>query len=160
MGRMNSVPGDTNSTARGVNPGDQLVRSPGGVPPPIPQRRSRLVGWVMARFAVPVLNQRRIWFAFTVAAVTDAIQLALGPVGWVFIDEALDVVAMILTSATLGFHMLLLPTFVVEMLPVSDMLPTWTGCVAAVVILRKRAQSQPPPLPPPPGPGPSPLLPR
>jgi hypothetical protein len=40
----------------------------------------------------------------------------------------------------LGFHPLLLPTFVVEFLPVADMLPTWTGCVALVVALRKRQQ--------------------
>ena len=103
----------------------------------------RIVHW----FAPPVLTTRRIWFAFTVAAVTDAVQLGLGPVGWFVLDEGLDVVAMILTSAALGFHMLLLPTFVMELIPVADMLPTWTGCTAAVVMLRKRAQTQPPPLP-------------
>lgn len=98
-------------------------------------------------FIAPVLTKRRIWFAFSVAVVTDSIQLFLGPLGWVFLDDGLDVIAMILTSAAIGFHMLLLPTFVIELLPVADMLPTWTGCTAAVVILRKRAQAQPPPLP-------------
>jgi hypothetical protein len=29
---------------------------------------------------------------------------------------------------------------VVEFLPVADLLPTWTGCVALVVALRKRQQ--------------------
>ena len=47
-----------------------------------------------------------------------------------------------LTCAALGFHMLLLPTFVIELVPVADMLPTWTGCTAAVVMLRKRARAQ------------------
>ena len=103
----------------------------------------RIAHW----FVAPVLTRKRIWFAFTVAALTDAIQLGLGPVGWFFLDEGLDVVAMILTSAALGFHMLLLPTFVMELIPVADMLPTWTGCTAAVVMLRKRAQAQAPPLP-------------
>lgn len=98
-------------------------------------------------FIAPVLTKRRIWFAFSVAVITDSIQLFLGPLGWVFLDDGLDVIAMILTSAAIGFHMLLLPTFVIELLPVADMLPTWTGCTAAVVILRKRAQAQPPPLP-------------
>ena len=103
----------------------------------------RIARW----FVVPVLTKRRIWFAFTVAVITDATQLLLGPLGWAFVDEALDVVAMILTSASIGFHMLLLPTFVIELVPLADMLPTWTGCTAAVVMLKKRAQSQPPPLP-------------
>jgi hypothetical protein len=103
----------------------------------------RIARW----FVVPGLTKKRIWFAFAVAVFTDAAQLLLGPLGWAFIDEALDVVAMILTSASIGFHMLLLPTFVIELVPLADMLPTWTGCTAAVVMLKKRAQSQPPPLP-------------
>lgn len=105
----------------------------------------RIAGW----FAVPVLTRRRIWFAFAVSVVTDTLQLAAGPWGWAFLDQGLDVAAMVLTCAALGFHMLLLPTFVIEFIPVADMLPTWTGCTAAVVMLRKRARGQPPPMPPP-----------
>ncbi len=101
-------------------------------------------------FAVPVLTRTRIWFAFAVAVLTDTAQLLLGPFGWAFVDEALDVIAMALTCAALGFHMLLLPTFVIKLIPIADMLPTWTGCTAAVVMLRKRAQAKPPLLPPPP----------
>jgi hypothetical protein len=83
-----------------------------------------------------------------VAVLTDTIQLVLGPFGWMLVDEMLDVMAMILTSAALGFHVLLLPTFVLELIPGPDMLPTWTACTAAVVMLRKRAQRQttPPPI--------------
>lgn len=68
-----------------------------------------------------------------------------------FADELLDVMAMILTWRLIGFHPLLLPTFALEFLPVADMLPTWTGCVAIVVALRKRQQSQ---MSQPPAPGP------
>jgi hypothetical protein len=96
---------------------------------------------------VPVLTRKRIWFAFAVAALTDSAQLLLGPLGWAFVDEGLDVIAMVLTTAAIGFHMLLLPTFVIELVPLADMLPTWTGCTAAVVMLRRKAQAQPPPLP-------------
>ena len=103
----------------------------------------RIARW----FLVPELTKKRIWFAFAVAAVTDSVQLFLGPLGWFFLDEGLDVIAMILTSASIGFHMLLLPTFVIELVPVADMLPTWTGCTAAVVMLRKRERTQPPPIP-------------
>ena len=69
---------------------------------------------------------------------TDLLQLLLGPFGWAFADEALDVAAMILVSRALGFHVMLLPTFALEFLPFTDMLPTWTGCVAVVVALRRR----------------------
>jgi hypothetical protein len=110
--------------------------------------------------AAPVLTRKRIWFAYAVAVVADGIQIALGPFGWALVDQGLDVLAMLLIMAALGFHVLLLPTFVLELLPVSDMLPTWTACTAAVVLLRKRSQSQSPPgsatvvtppaLPPPP----------
>jgi hypothetical protein len=55
---------------------------------------------------------------------------------------------MVLVSALVGFHPLLLPTFVLEFIPLVDMLPTWTGCVAAVVLMRRR-QSVPPPNSPP-----------
>ena len=98
--------------------------------------------------AGPPLTKGRIWFALAVAGFTDFVQIVLGPLGWVFFDELLDVFAMVLTCAALGFHVLLLPTFVLEFIPGPDMLPTWTGCTAAVVMLRKRAQRQaaPPPI--------------
>jgi len=105
--------------------------------------------WISRWLSGPVLTPARICFAFAVAIVTDAIQLFLGPLGWVFVDESLDIIAMVLTSAALGFHMLLLPTFVLELIPGPDMLPTWTACTAAVVMLRKRAQRRkttPPPI--------------
>jgi hypothetical protein len=78
--------------------------------------------------------------AYAIAVTTDVLQLSLGPLGWAFADEILDVAAMILTSRVIGFHPLLLPTFVLEFLPVTDLLPVWTGCVALVVALRKRQQ--------------------
>lgn len=89
-------------------------------------------------------------FAFAIAIATDVLQFLLGPMGWAGADQVLDIAAMLLTSRVLGFHPLLLPTFVLEFLPVTDMLPTWTGCVAIVVALRKRQQ---PSLPPPPDSG-------
>ena len=81
---------------------------------------------------------------------TDLLQLLLGPFGWAFADELLDVAAMILIWRLIGFHVLLLPTVALEFLPIADMLPTWTGCVAIVVALRRRQQAVGPP---PPGPG-------
>ena len=100
-------------------------------------------------FSSPVLTRERVRLAYAVAVATDVLQLALGPFGWAFADELLDVVGMVLTWRVIGFHPLLLPTFVLEFLPLADMLPTWTGCVAIVVALRKRQQAI---VLPPPGP--------
>jgi len=95
-------------------------------------------------FFRPTLTPRRIRLAYAVAVGTDALQIGLGPLGWTFADEALDVAAMVATSWLLGFHPLLLPTFILEFVPVADMLPVWTGCVAAVIALRKRDVSHTP----------------
>lgn len=94
----------------------------------------------MSLFRTPFLTPLRIWPAFAVAIAADVIQLLLGPLGWTFFDEITDIVTTIVVSLLLGFHPLLLPTCVVEIMPVVDMLPTWTGCVAVVVALRRRAQ--------------------
>ena len=99
----------------------------------------------------PVLTRRRVWLAFVIAVTVDLVQLLLGPIGWAFADEILDVAAMALTWRVLGFHPLLLPTFALEFLPVADWLPTWTGCVALVVAARRRQQGSSP-APPAPGP--------
>jgi hypothetical protein len=87
------------------------------------------------------LSQTRIAIALAVALAADALPFILGPLGWTFADEVIDVLAMAVLSMTLGFHVLFLPTFVVELVPVADMLPTWTACVMAVVGLRRRATS-------------------
>jgi hypothetical protein len=101
---------------------------------------------------VPTLTRPRVRSAYAVAVVTDALQFVLGPFGWAFADEILDVAAAVCLWRLLGFHPLLLPTFAIEFLPVSDLLPLWTGCVALVVASRQRQQS--PSAPPPPSNGP------
>src|SRR5439155_847125 len=75
-------------------------------------------------FEVPVLTRARILSAYGVAGATDILQLVLGPVGWTMVDEVLDVAAMLVISRLIGFHALLLPTFVLELVPLADLLPT------------------------------------
>ncbi len=99
-------------------------------------------------FRVPVLTRTRSILALVVAVIADGLQFLFGPLGWAFIDQAIDVVAMALTMWILGFHILLLPTFVVELVPVLEDLPTWTACVAVVIALRKRDQRAVPAPPP------------
>ena len=88
-----------------------------------------------------MLTRNRIWSAYAVAAAADAIQWLLGPIGWMLPDQAVDLAAMAAISWAIGFHPLLLPTFILELLPIADLLPTWIGCVAIVVALRRREQS-------------------
>jgi hypothetical protein len=98
------------------------------------------------------LTRMRIVLAIIVAIAADGLQFFLGPLGWIFGDQIIDVVAMLLTTWLIGFHWLLLPTFALELVPLADELPTWTACVIAVISLRKREQrilrSSPPEKPP------------
>ena len=99
----------------------------------------------------PVLTRRRIWLACTVAIVTDILQFfgAMLPFpGWV-LDEAVDVVAMVLQTLILGFHPLFLPTFIVKAVPIIDAFPTWTACTLLVIGLRRKQVSVPPVMPSP-----------
>lgn len=96
------------------------------------------------RLTAPKMTKGRMALALLLALAADALQvtLAVPPA-----PEIIDVIAMLVMVWLLGFHVLLLPTFVVEFIPVVGMLPTWTACVAAVIALRKRAEGsdlQPP----------------
>lgn len=90
------------------------------------------------------LSRRRMALALCFAVVADGLQI---PLQVPPLPEIIDVGAMVLTSVALGFHVLLLPTFAVEFVPGVDMLPTWTGCVLAVIVLRRRAEKNQPPAP-------------
>ena len=84
------------------------------------------------------LTLKRIIAAIAIALVADGLQIPFQAVP--LAPEIIDVIAMAFTTWLLGFHLLLLPTFAVEFIPVVDMLPTWTGCVMAVIALRKRSE--------------------
>jgi hypothetical protein len=115
-------------------------------------RRVKPLEKLNSAFRAPIITKPRMFLAMAVAVVADGLQVLLAPLAWTFVDSAIDVVAMVLETWILGFHLLLLPTFVVEFIPVIDMLPTWTACAAAVIALRKHEQNRPPPAPPaPPG---------
>jgi hypothetical protein len=97
------------------------------------------------------LSQRRIVAAFSVAVLADLIQFPVtaatasgiftvpGEIG----DFMVDCIAMVATSALIGFHWMLLPSLFIEVVPGLDLLPTWTGCVALVVRQRRKEQLPP-----------------
>ncbi|HLP78021.1 MAG TPA: hypothetical protein VK327_14015 [Candidatus Paceibacterota bacterium] len=95
------------------------------------------------------LSRTRMFLALAFAVVADAVQLFLGPAGWVLVDQGIDFVAMVAISVAIGFHPLFLPTFVAEFVPGLDMLPTWTGCVLFVIARRRAVQPATPPVHPP-----------
>ena len=103
---------------------------------------SELFASVQRRFlrmqAPPQVTQSNVRAAYALAVAVDIAQFVLGPFGWVGVDEVLDAAAMVAMTRLLGFHPLLLPTFVLEFVPFTDMLPTWTGCVMLVVRARRR----------------------
>jgi hypothetical protein len=107
----------------------------------------KLPGQLSRLFQAPRLTRRRIILALATALFADGLQLLLGFFGWFGADQVIDAVTMVLTSWMIGFHWLLLPTFVMEFIPLVDELPTWTACVIAVVALRRRKQFIPPKMP-------------
>lgn len=107
---------------------------------PFPWLPERMQRWLAPFLRRPPLTPWRIATAFAIAVAVDATQLMLGPLGFTPADEGLDLLAMVLTVLLLGFHPLLLPTFVIEILPIADALPTWTGCVGLIVARRRRTE--------------------
>ena len=99
-------------------------------------------------YRAPALTRLRMILALAIAVAADGLQLLLGPLGWVVLDQIIDAVTMLLLSLVIGFHVLFLPTFVLELVPLLEDLPTWTACTAAVIALRKREQRNVPPPPP------------
>jgi hypothetical protein len=91
---------------------------------------------------VPKLTPARMRAALAVAIAADGLQLCLGPLGWAGADQVIDLVAMVCTTWLIGFHPLLLPTAFLEVLPVLELLPTWTGCVLLVIRRRKQQQAE------------------
>ena len=81
--------------------------------------------------------------AWMIAVGADALQIAMLPLfaGGLAspLADALDVAVGIAMIALLGFHPAFLPTFVIEVLPLGNLVPTWT----AAVWLATRAQKPP-----------------
>lgn len=88
----------------------------------------------------PNLSRTRVVIAVIVAVAADVIQFCLGPMGWVGVDQIIDLFAMLAISLAIGFHPLFLPTFVAEFVPGVDLFPTWTACVGYVLARRWKAR--------------------
>ena len=83
--------------------------------------------------AAPDAGPRRVRTARIIAVATDVVQLAFFPAfagGWTSpVNDALDVVVAVIMVRLVGWHFAFLPTFVAEMVPGVDLVPTWTMAV-------------------------------
>ena len=89
--------------------------------------------------------------AWLVAIVADAIQLGLFPFfaegGVSPADWVVDLITGVILTRLLGWHWLFLPTFIAELVPFVDMVPTWTAAV--FLVTRKKASPPEPEILPP-----------
>ena len=89
-------------------------------------------------------GRRRL--AWTIAIAADALQIGIFPVfgGGIFspFSDVLDVVVGSAMIWLLGWHFAFLPSFAVKLLPVVDIVPTWT--MAAWLATRKPVPGAPP----------------
>jgi len=95
-------------------PGEPLPAIAGSVPPPRPRG--------------PNIRAARI-----IAIAADLLQLVFFPAfapGWLSpLNNALDVVVAVVMVRLVGWHFTFLPTFVAELVPGLDLIPTWTAAV-------------------------------
>ena len=97
-----------------------------------------------------VLTQGRVRAARALALVADFVQIVGFPVfgegfasPW---NDALDFLVGGALTWLVGWHWAFLPSFVAEIVPVVDLIPTWT----AAVLFATRKGAPPPAAPPPP----------
>jgi len=78
------------------------------------------------------LTPARLRAAWLLALAVDAIQIGLlpttGPLSFL-LDAPLDLAAMFVLWRLLGWHWAFMPSFLIELLPVVDLAPTWTLAV-------------------------------
>jgi hypothetical protein len=92
-----------------------------------------------------LLTPRRVWIARSLAVFVDLAQVALLPAELTPLNNGIDVATAIAMVALVGWHWAFLPTFLAEMIPFVDLVPSWT---LAVLIATRGRVAAPPGLPP------------
>jgi len=93
------------------------------------------------------ITRASVTVVMVAALIADVLQMpaTLAMISGIFtlegvaIDLLIDLFMAGLTTCLLGFHWALLPTCVIEAVPVLEAAPTWTGCVSFVA-WRRRGQ--------------------
>jgi hypothetical protein len=78
-------------------------------------------------------SPRRIWAARAIAVAADLTQIALFPAfaegALSPINDVVDLAVAAALTALIGWHWVFLPSFLSELIPTWDLLPTWTAAV-------------------------------
>jgi CDP-diglyceride synthetase len=86
--------------------------------------------------------------AFIVAVCADLIEMAFGMIfaeGFASpLNDVMDVVVCIILTALLGWHIAFIPSFLVKLIPVGDLAPTWTIAVLIATRAGSIAEKEPP----------------
>ena len=96
---------------------------------------------------------RRVLIARVLAVAVDLAQFALLPAELTPLNNVVDVLTGVAMLGLVGWHWAFLPTFLAELVPFVDLVPSWT--LAVMFATRGRnapgAPGAPPPPPLPPG---------
>jgi len=86
--------------------------------------------------------------AFIVAVCADLLEMAFGMIfaeGFASpLNDVMDVVVCIILTALLGWHIAFIPSFLVKLIPVGDLAPTWTIAVLIATRAGSIAEKEPP----------------
>ena len=103
------------------------------------------------------LDRRKVIAARTIAVMADAVQVGLLPLflegALSAVNDVLDVAVAGILTALVGWHWAFVPSFVAELVPVLNLVPSWTAAVFIATRNSSAAVSAPEPplsLPPPP----------
>jgi hypothetical protein len=94
------------------------------------------------------VSPRRILIARCIAVGVDLAQYALLPAELTPLNNVVDVLTGIAMLSLVGWHWAFLPTFLAELVPFVDLVPTWT--LAVMFATRKGGAGDGPGVPPPP----------
>lgn len=79
------------------------------------------------------LSSRQIKIVRAIAALVDLLQFAIFPLMFEGllspVNTAVDIVMAVVFTVMIGWHWALVPTFVSELVPFLDLVPTWTAAV-------------------------------
>ena len=99
------------------------------------------------------MTPRRILAARFIAVAVDLAQYALLPAELTPLNNVVDVLTAIAMLSLVGWNWAFLPTFLAELVPFVDLVPSWTLAVMFATRGRKApggpGAPPPPPLPPP-----------
>ena len=94
----------------------------------------------------PLLTPRRVWIARALAVLVDLAQVALLPAELTPLNNGVDAATAVAMLGLVGWHWAFLPTFLAELVPFVDLVPTWT---LAVIFATRGRVGKAPALPPP-----------